>query len=47
MDCFKAGAASVTNSLRARLMLHLSKEEAETFVDELIAKSVGSYYTRL
>ncbi|KAH8719263.1 phosphatidylinositol 4-kinase-like protein PIK1 [Phaeosphaeriaceae sp. PMI808] len=47
MDCFKAGAASVTNSLRARLMLHLSKEEAETFVEELIAKSVGSYYTRL
>lgn len=47
MDCFKAGAASVTNSLRARLMLHLSREEAEGFVDELIAKSVGSYYTRL
>lgn len=47
MDCFKAGAASVTNSLRARLMLHLSKEEAEGFVEELIAKSVGSYYTRL
>jgi phosphatidylinositol kinase/protein kinase (PI-3 family) len=47
MDCFKAGAANVTNSLRARLMLHLSREEAETFVDELIAKSVGSYYTRL
>ncbi|KAH3912041.1 hypothetical protein HBH56_120860 [Parastagonospora nodorum] len=47
MDCFKAGAASVTNSLRARLMLHLSKEEAEVFVEELIAKSVGSYYTRL
>jgi hypothetical protein len=47
MDCFKAGAANVTNSLRARLMLHLSREEAEGFVDELIAKSVGSYYTRL
>ncbi|KZM22278.1 1-phosphatidylinositol 4-kinase [Ascochyta rabiei] len=47
MPCFAAGAASVTNSLRARLMLHLSKEEAEGFVEELIAKSVGSYYTRL
>ncbi|KAL6705116.1 Phosphatidylinositol 4-kinase pik1alpha (PI4-kinase)(PtdIns-4-kinase) [Coniothyrium glycines] len=47
MPCFAAGAASVTNSLRARMMLHLSKEEAETFVEELIAKSVGSYYTRL
>jgi len=29
------------------LMLHLSREEAEGFVDELIGKSVGSYYTRL
>jgi hypothetical protein len=47
MACFAAGAASVTNSLRARLMLHLSREEAEGFVEELIAKSVGSYYTRL
>lgn len=47
MPCFAAGAASVTNSLRARLMLHLSKEEAESFVEELVAKSVGSYYTRL
>ncbi len=47
MDCFKAGAASVTNSLRARMMLHMGREEAESFVEELIAKSVGSYYTRL
>ncbi|CAE7189243.1 hypothetical protein PTNB73_06984 [Pyrenophora teres f. teres] len=47
MPCFAAGAASVTNSLRARLMLHLSREEAEGFVEELVAKSVGSYYTRL
>jgi phosphatidylinositol 4-kinase len=47
MPCFAAGAAGVTNALRARMMLHLSKEEAEVFVDELIAKSVGSYYTRL
>ncbi|KAF2714745.1 phosphatidylinositol 4-kinase-like protein PIK1 [Pleomassaria siparia CBS 279.74] len=47
MPCFAAGAAGVTNSLRARMMLHLSKDEAEVFVDELVAKSVGSYYTRL
>ncbi|KAI8942159.1 hypothetical protein NX059_000247 [Plenodomus lindquistii] len=47
MPCFAAGAASVTNSLRARLMLHLSRDEAEGFVEELVAKSVGSYYTRL
>ncbi|KAF2634448.1 phosphatidylinositol 4-kinase-like protein PIK1 [Massarina eburnea CBS 473.64] len=47
MPCFAAGAAGVTNSLRARMMLHLSREEAEVFVDELVAKSAGSYYTRL
>jgi phosphatidylinositol kinase/protein kinase (PI-3 family) len=47
MPCFAAGAASVTNSLRVRLMLHLSRDEAEGFVEELVAKSVGSYYTRL
>lgn len=47
MPCFAAGSAGVTNSLRARMMLHLSKDEAEVFVEELIAKSVGSYYTRL
>ncbi|KAF9737619.1 hypothetical protein PMIN03_000210 [Paraphaeosphaeria minitans] len=47
MPCFAAGSAGVTNSLRARMMLHISKEEAEVFVEELIAKSVGSYYTRL
>jgi hypothetical protein len=47
MPCFAAGAAGVTNSLRARMMLHLSKDEAEGFVEELVAKSVGSYYTRL
>ncbi|KAF2477432.1 phosphatidylinositol 4-kinase-like protein PIK1 [Lindgomyces ingoldianus] len=47
LPCFAAGGAGVTNALRARMMLHLSKEEADVFVDELIAKSVGSYYTRL
>jgi hypothetical protein len=47
MDCFRAGEKNVTNSLRARLMLHLSREEAEGFVDELVGKSAGSYYTRL
>lgn len=47
MPCFAAGVAQASNALRARLMLQLSKEEAEGFVDELVAKSVGSYYTRL
>ncbi|KAF2803646.1 kinase-like protein [Mytilinidion resinicola] len=47
MPCFAAGVTQASNALRARMMLHLSKEEAEGFVDELVAKSVGSYYTRL
>jgi phosphatidylinositol 4-kinase len=47
MPCFAAGVAQASNALRARLMLQLSKEETEGFVDELVAKSAGSYYTRL
>lgn len=48
MACFTSGAAATVSSLRQRFMLHLSREEAETFVDsDLIAKSIGSYYTRL
>jgi phosphatidylinositol 4-kinase len=48
MPCFAAaGVAAVVNSLRSRFVLHLSREEAEGFVDELIGKSAGSYYTRL
>jgi hypothetical protein len=47
MPCFASGVGTVVNSLRARFVLHLSSEEAEGFVDELIAKAAGSYYTRL
>jgi phosphatidylinositol 4-kinase B len=47
MPCFAGGIESVKISLRARFRLELSKEEAEGYVDELVAKSVGSYYTRL
>jgi hypothetical protein len=47
MPCFASGGQQAVNSLRARFVLHLSKEEAETFVEELITKSAGSYYTRL
>ncbi|KAK7530181.1 phosphatidylinositol 4-kinase-like protein PIK1 [Phyllosticta citribraziliensis] len=47
MPCFAAGVQQAVTALRARFMTHLSKEEAETFVEELVAKSVGSYYTRL
>jgi phosphatidylinositol 4-kinase len=47
MPCFASGGAQAVNALRARFVLHLSKEESENFVEELIQKSAGSYYTRL
>jgi phosphatidylinositol kinase/protein kinase (PI-3 family) len=48
MPCFNGGAAQTTASLRQRFQLHLSKDDAEQFVEtDLIGKSFGSYYTRL
>ena len=48
MPCFSVGVAYATNTLRQRFQLHLSADEAESFVEtDLIAKSFGSYYTRL
>lgn len=47
MPCFASGVQTVVNALRARFVLHLSREEAESYVDELVQKSAGSYYTRL
>ncbi|KAL7898470.1 kinase-like domain-containing protein [Trichoderma sp. SZMC 28014] len=48
MPCFAVGVTHATTSLRQRFQLHLSADEAENFVEtDLIAKSVGSYYTRL
>ncbi|KAI9762982.1 MAG: Phosphatidylinositol 4-kinase pik1alpha (PI4-kinase)(PtdIns-4-kinase) [Chaenotheca gracillima] len=48
MPCFASGVAQATSSLRQRFQLQMSQEEAERFVEtDLIAKSVGSYYTRL
>jgi phosphatidylinositol kinase/protein kinase (PI-3 family) len=48
MPCFSVGVAHATNTLRQRFQLHLSADEAEQFVEtDLIAKSFGSYYTRL
>ncbi|ODA82581.1 hypothetical protein RJ55_01088 [Drechmeria coniospora] len=48
MPCFSVGIATVTSTLRQRFQLHLSADEAEQFVEtDLIAKSFGSYYTRL
>lgn len=48
MPCFGAGVTQVTTALRQRFQLQLSADEAEQFVEtDLIAKSLGSYYTRL
>nr|POF05858.1 phosphatidylinositol 4-kinase pik1a [Quercus suber] len=47
MPCYGGGLASVVAALRARFVLEKSKEEARDCVEDLIAKSVGSYYTRL
>ena len=48
MPCFSAGVVQATSALRQRFQLHLSADEAESFVEtDLIAKSLGSYYTRL
>ncbi|KAF2101012.1 phosphatidylinositol 4-kinase PIK1a [Rhizodiscina lignyota] len=47
MPCFAVGVASVVAQLRARFVPGLSREEVDGFVDELVQKSVGSYYTRL
>jgi phosphatidylinositol 4-kinase B len=48
MPCFSYGVVQTTNMLRQRFQLQLSADEAEKFVEtDLIAKSLGSYYTRL
>ncbi|KEY67180.1 hypothetical protein S7711_03040 [Stachybotrys chartarum IBT 7711] len=48
MPCFAVGVTQTTYALRQRFQLHLSADEAEQFVEtDLIAKSFGSYYTRL
>lgn len=47
MPCYGGGLISVVSALRARFVLEKSKEEARELVEDLIAKSAGSYYTRL
>jgi phosphatidylinositol 4-kinase B len=48
MPCYAVGVTQTTYALRQRFQLHLSADEAEQFVEtDLIAKSYGSYYTRL
>lgn len=48
MPCYGAGVVQVTAALRQRFQLHLSADDAEQFVEtDLVAKSLGSYYTRV
>ena len=47
MACFQSGSLATVGSLRSRFMLHLGEEEAKAYVDDLVSKSIGSYYTRL
>ncbi|KAK4994851.1 Phosphatidylinositol 4-kinase pik1alpha (PI4-kinase)(PtdIns-4-kinase) [Elasticomyces elasticus] len=47
MPCFGGGVTNVVTALRSRFVLQMSKEEAEGWVEDLVAKSLGSYYTRL
>ncbi|KAK6543908.1 Phosphatidylinositol 4-kinase pik1alpha (PI4-kinase)(PtdIns-4-kinase) [Orbilia ellipsospora] len=48
MPCFGVGVVQVVGALRARFQLQLSQDEAEAFVEnDLITKSIGSYYTRM
>lgn len=47
MPCYSGGVINVVAALRARFVLEKSKEEAGQWIEELVAKSVGSYYTRL
>ncbi|GAB7348784.1 hypothetical protein MBLNU459_g7507t2 [Dothideomycetes sp. NU459] len=47
MPCYGGGVVNVVAALRARFVLEKSKEEAGIWVEDLIAKSIGSYYTRL
>ncbi|KAM3417012.1 hypothetical protein BST61_g8595 [Cercospora zeina] len=47
MACYGGGLVHVVSALRARFVLEKSKEEAREWVEELVNKSIGSYYTRL
>ena len=47
MACYGGGIVNVVAALRGRFVLEKSKEEAREWVEDLVAKSVGSYYTRL
>ncbi|KAF2218897.1 kinase-like domain-containing protein [Elsinoe ampelina] len=47
MPCYAGGVGAVVAALRGRFVLEKSEREAEAWVEELVGKSAGSYYTRL
>ena len=47
MPCFAGGVVNVVAALRARFVLDRSERDVEGFIDELVGKAAGSYYTRL
>ena len=47
MACYVGGLPSVMSGLRARFVLEKSETEARDWVEDLVTKSLGSYYTRL
>ncbi|TGZ77118.1 hypothetical protein EX30DRAFT_356466 [Ascodesmis nigricans] len=47
MPCFGSGVQYVVRELRARFVGGLSEAEAELYVDGLIQKSAGSYFTKM
>lgn len=47
MPCFSSGAIYATSQLKQRFVLQMSEQEAGDFVDVLVQKSLGSYFTRM
>ena len=47
MPCFQGGATYAVAQLRGRFVLQLSEQEAGEWVDGLVNKSTGSYFTKM
>jgi phosphatidylinositol kinase/protein kinase (PI-3 family) len=47
MPCFSSNAQYATSQLKQRFVLQMSEQEAGEFVDGLVQKSLGNYFTRM
>lgn len=47
MPCFSSRVQYATSQLKQRFVLQMSEQEAGEFVDVLVQKSLGSYFTRM